>query len=258
MSKLSKFIIAIIVIVLIVLGALYINQNINNEENNNLESGAGNSLAEIIEENETNNESNNTSDSKETNNEKIIKNQENNEYTNAKPEKVIYPVNLTTSELKEIEEYLNQKENNGFVSPYNTYTKPSEINLNTIFYDAFALEGGNNSLSEDELNAYKAMGRYGDTDIRKVTTEQAKQRYLEKTGETLTNLSSRLNWIYLEQYDAYYTEGGDTGMVDVKCLSGLKNEDGTYVVKINAGNVNETVILKKNGDNYLFISNVKE
>lgn len=55
MSKLSKFIIAIIVIVLIVLGALYINQNINNEENNNLESGAGNSLAEIIEENETNN-----------------------------------------------------------------------------------------------------------------------------------------------------------------------------------------------------------
>ena len=47
-------------------------------------------------------------------------------------------------------------------------------------------------------------------------------------------------------------------MVDVRCLSGLKNEDGTYVVKINAGNVNETVILKKKGDNYLFISNVKE
>ena len=247
MNKIIKLIIAIIVIILIMIGALYINNNIkNNEHNNSLENDTGYDSDKKIEENETNDLNIEEGTSENTNQ---------NEYN---AHKTIYPLELTNGELKEIEEYLNQKENNGFVSPYNNYTKPNEINLNTIFYDAFLLEGGNNSLSEDELNAYKATGKYGDTDIRKVTTEEAKKRFFEKTGETLTNISSRLNWVYLKQYDAYYTEGGDTGMVDVKCKSGLKNEDGTYEIKINAGNVDETIKLKKKGNTYLFISNVKD
>ena len=128
--------------------------------------------------------------------------------------------------------------------------------MHVIFYDAFTLPQGNSSLSEDELNAYKATGRPGNTDIRKVTTAQAEQRFLEKTGEPLTNLKSRLSWVYLEKYDAYYTEGGDTGMVNVVALSGVKNHDGTYVVNINAGDTDETVTLKKSGGNYLFVSNI--
>ena len=166
---------------------------------------------------------------------------------------------LTSAELKEIETYLNETVNNGFANPYNTYSKPEEIKLDTIFYDSFAV-GENNEISEEEMNAYKQKGGDGTTDLRKVTTKQAEQRFLEKTGEKLTNLKSRLNWTYIEKYDAYYTEGGDTGMMNIKCESGTKTSDGKYVIKIKADAWNDqyvysTLTMKKSGNNYIFVSN---
>ena len=262
MSKSKKGIIGLIVIIIIIVGVFLINKNIKSRQvNNNIESEAEKSSSKIEEKNGIINETKEKdladeveSYSNTTNNIKNIIDTG----INTSIDTTTYPKQLNDKELKEIEKYLNLKENNGFVSPYNIYTKPEEINLNVIFYDAFALEGGNTSLSEDELNAYKKAGRFGDTDIRKVTTKEAKERYLEKTGENLTNISTRLNWIYLSQYDAYYTEGGDTGMVSVTCLSGVENQDEISVIEIIAGDTKEEVTLKKNGNNYLFVSNIKK
>lgn len=262
MRKSKKVIIGLIVIIIIIVGVFLINKNIKTRQvNNNIGSEAEKSSSKIEEKNEIINgtKENDLADEVESysNNTTNIKNIIDTGI-NTSIDTTTYPKQLNDKELKEIEKYLNLKENNGFVSPYNIYTKPEEINLNVIFYDAFALEGGNTSLSEDELNAYKKAGRFGDTDIRKVTTKEAKERYLEKTGENLTNISTRLNWIYLSQYDAYYTEGGDTGMVSVTCLSGVENQDEIYVIEIIAGGTKEEVTLKKNGNNYLFVSNIKK
>lgn len=273
----------ILIIVIVVIGICLI---VNLNTNNNSENLEVDNLPEMVENTETNTEENNisenevssqtntdstnslstssatTSNNNGNNNASTSSNSNANSNTNKNSDTdknsnaIKTTTNLTKSELNEIESYLNKTENNGFVSPFNTYSNPSEINLHVIFYDAFTLPQGNSSLSEDELNAYRATGRPGNTDIRKVTTAQAEQRFLEKTGEPLTNLKSRLSWVYLEKYDAYYTEGGDTGMVNVVALSGVKNHDGTYVVNINAGDTDETVTLKKSGDNYLFVSNI--
>ena len=279
----------ILIIVIVVIGICLI---VNLNTNNNSENLEVDNLPEMVENTETNTEENNisenevssqtntdstnnistssatTSNNNGNNNASTNSNSNANSDTNKNSDTnansdtdknsnaIKTTTNLTKSELDEIESYLNKTENNGFVSPFNTYSNPNEINLHVIFYDAFTLPQGNSSLSEDELNAYKATGRPGNTDIRKVTTAQAEQRFLEKTGEPLTNLKSRLSWVYLEKYDAYYTEGGDTGMVNVVALSGVKNHDGTYVVNINAGDTDETVTLKKSGGNYLFVSNI--
>lgn len=275
----------ILIIVIVVIGICLI---VNLNTNNNSENLEVDNLPEMVENTETNTEENNISEnevssqtntdstnnistsSATTSNNNASTNSNSNANLDTKKNSdtdansdtgknsnaIKTTTNLTKSELNEIESYLNKTENNGFVSPFNTYSNPSEINLNVIFYDAFTLPQGNSSLSEDELNAYRATGRPGNTDIRKITTAQAEQRFLEKTGEPLTNLKSRLSWVYLEKYDAYYTEGGDTGMVNVVALSGVKNPDGTYVVNINAGDTDETVTLKKNGSSYLFVSNI--
>lgn len=83
--------------------------------------------------------------------------------------------------------------------------------------------------------------------------------FLQKyAGVTLdeTNKKDLDQFIYLEEYDAYYLLHGDTNFQRCKVLSLEKNEDGTIVLTYEQeSGEKEIVTLKESGDSYQFISN---
>lgn len=164
-----------------------------------------------------------------------------------------YETVYTSEQLKKYEKDFNSFEINGFIVSTNTYTKPSDINLEEVFYNG---AGFNNEISKEELEEYKKITRYNETDIIKITTKQAEELYYNNTGEKLTNLNERLkNWTYIEKYDAYYNEVSDTNFESVSCIEGIMNEEHK-IMKIQLSN-NRTISLKidyEKGKHYI-ISN---
>lgn len=173
---------------------------------------------------------------------------------------------MTSDEIERYEEFFNDSLN-GFIVSTNNYEKPSEINLNELFYNTSV--GG---ISEEEILEYSKVEEYMHWDMRKITTEEAKRIYENNTGEELTNLRDRLNeWVYLEKYDAYYMEAGDTNHEFVKVISGTVDdsnviyddktgfENGTAYYTINLSN-GDKVKLKEvyfaGGVEIHFISNM--
>ena len=171
---------------------------------------------------------------------------------------------LTADELKDLEKYLNKLEYNGFVS-CNLYKNIDEIDIGMVFYNV------NKEISQNEINDY-LNGRVQATAITKVTTSEIEEKMYYNTGKKLTDneIRSRMDWEYLDKYDAFYLQRGDTSYAEVTCQSGTKTNDGIYkVILKNAvgydtynGNakpkeVKDTLLtVKKEGDSYKFISHV--
>lgn len=147
---------------------------------------------------------------------------------------------------------------NGFINEYNTYTNPSEINLGEVFYNG---AGFDNQITDEEIVEYEKIREFHETDMRKVTTEQIKTLYLNCTGEELTDINNRLNdWVYLEKYDAYYMEAGDTNYQEISCESGYVKTDGvTYVLNLSNGCITTIKVNPESyGFEFIFISNIVE
>lgn len=181
-----------------------------------------------------------------------------NNYLNEETEKIeeVEEFNETiysSDQLKKYEKDFNTFEINGFIVSTNTYTKPSEIDLEDVFYSG---AGFNNHVSKEEIEEYKKLAKYHETDIVKITTEQAEKLYYYNTGEKLENLKERLkNWIYIEKYDAYYKEVSDTNFEKVSCIKGVMDEKNK-IMKIQLSN-NRTISVRidyEKGTHYI-ISN---
>jgi len=140
------------------------------------------------------------------------------------------------------------------ITSTNIYTKPSEIDLEQVFYNG---AGFNNEIPIEELEAYKKLTKYHETDIVKITTQQAEKLYYENTGEKLENLKERLkSWIYIEKYDAYYHEISDTNFETVSCIKAIMDERNK-IMKIQLSN-NRTISVKidyEKGTNYIISNN---
>lgn len=164
-----------------------------------------------------------------------------------------YETVYTSEQLKKYEKDFNTFGINGFIVSTNTYNKPSEIDLEEVFYSG---AGFNNEISKEELEEYKKVTKYHETDMVKITTKQAEELYYNNTGEKLWNLRERLkNWTYIEKYDAYYNEVSDTNFESVSCIEGIMNEEHK-IMKIQLSN-NRTISLKidyEKGTHYI-ISN---
>lgn len=156
--------------------------------------------------------------------------------------------------LKKYEKDFNTFAINGFIISTNTYTKPNEIDLEQVFYNG---AGFNNKVSLEEIEEYKKVKEYHETDIVKVTTQQAEKLYFDNTGERLENLKERLkSWTYIEKYDAYYHEVSDTNFERVSCIKGIMNEQNK-VIEIQLSN-NRTISIKidyEKGTHYIISNN---
>ena len=166
---------------------------------------------------------------------------------------------LTQEEIEFFDDYLAMTGNWGFL--LSTYESAEEIDLNELFYSGVGIS--NYSLTEEEaqdfLNASGGMEIF--TDVVHLTTAEIDEFLLEKTGLTSAQMQKKLDWVYSEETDTWYNQAGDTNWRPFECLGGTVAGD-VYTLYMQTtdtwsgydAELYETV-LKKNGDEYQFVSN---
>lgn len=98
--------------------------------------------------------------------------------------------------------------------------------------------------------------------MTKVTRAQMEAFLLEHAGLHLedTQRKGLDQFIYLEEYDAYYLAHGDTNYSNCEILSGTRNADGTisleYESTFHGDSGTATVTLETSENGYRFLSNV--
>lgn len=193
--------------------------------------------------------------------EKIVEDAENQEETageeqgapyNPYPEKEWNVTNeLPQEEIDFFTDFMNSTENNGFLqSEYKTAT---DVNLNEVFYNGAGVSA--HSLSAEEEAAYEEKVSWGiETDVERLTTDEIDQFLQKKTGYSYAEMSTPLAWTYLEQYDVYVSDHGDTNWRAFCCTGGRVHED-IYEVYYDDVDNDGILTLKRNGDDYLIVSN---
>lgn len=168
-------------------------------------------------------------------------------------------VNLNKIELKEIEDFLNKEENNGFIK--STYNNAKEVDLYYVFSTKEYFADG------EETKKYENYsGSVITSPLYKVTQEQVNDVLTNKFGiEGIDNdFNYGDNFEYIEQEDSYYFINCDDLYIESNCTKGTKTNN-IYVVnyesKATTGNqIKGTVTLMKqdNVNNWFFVSNKVE
>ena len=164
------------------------------------------------------------------------------------------PDNMTDEELADVEKELNSIGYYGFL--LSTYPDPSRIDWNEVFYVGAGFT--QNYPSEEILDAYmKATGEeefYTDFTVMK---GEDVRNYVKKTsGMDYSEMKCPLEWTYLEDYDLYLMEHGDTNQITVS-VTGGHYENGEYAISYYGQWGEEyCVTFKDEGGDYLFISNL--
>lgn len=169
---------------------------------------------------------------------------------------------LTAEELQLFDEMIKKNGNYGFL--LSAYDTPADANLNEIFYNG--LGENQDMITEEEEQAYlKAIGESElFTDFNKITTAQLNDFLLEKTGLSYEQMNTRLGWTYLPEFDAYYSQHGDTNYRIFNCKEGYTTDEKLFVLRVEPENygyadgyheMRYELILEKNGETYQFRSN---
>lgn len=160
---------------------------------------------------------------------------------------------LSDEELNYFTDFFQSDENYGFL--LSDYTTPTDVNLNEVFYCGAGIAA--HTLTDDVKAAYeKETGWPIELDVESLSTKQIDDFLMEKTGYSLEEMNKPLSWTYLEQYDSYVSQHGDTNYISFACVSGKRIEEDVFELKYQSATYG-VVTLRKNGENYLFISNQK-
>lgn len=163
---------------------------------------------------------------------------------------------LSDEELDFFTDFLNKSENYGFL--LSEYAAPTDVDLNEVFYCGAGISTW--ELMDEEMAAYEQeIGWPIETDVERLTTGQIDEFLLEKTGYSLNEMGRPLEWVYLEQYDVYVSQHGDTNYQSCTCISGKRTAGDVYEIRYQPeyGENDGIVTLRKDGGNYIFISNRK-
>lgn len=164
---------------------------------------------------------------------------------------------LSADELKDFEAYFSRQDNYGFL--LSDYRTPEEINLDELLYSGAGME--QKDLTEEERRAFlKAAGQTEQiTDLTRLTTAQIDTFLTQKMGITLNQAGSGLGWLYLPEYDCYYSEHGDTNMRSFFCIKGELDGDIYKIWCLSDGysqfNLESIVTLKKTSEGLQYLSN---
>ena len=167
------------------------------------------------------------------------------------------PRQLKEEELRYFEQYLNQADNYGFL--LSEYKTPEYLNLNEVFYSGAGLE--QSAMTGEERDAFlNAVGQTEImTDMVRLDTKQIDAFLLDKTGLTLDQMKTGLGWVYLPQYDRYYTQHGDTNIRSFFCPKGEADGNLYRIWCLSDGYTQFSqecmVTLKKESSGYQFLSN---
>ena len=97
------------------------------------------------------------------------------------------------------------------------------------------------------------------TDMVRLDKKQIDAFLLDKTGLTLDQMKTGLGWVYLPQYDRYYTQHGDTNIRSFFCPKGEADGNLYRIWCLSDGYTQFSqecmVTLKKESSGYQFLSN---
>jgi len=174
------------------------------------------------------------------------------------------PITLSQAQLEEIQNFLNDDANNGFVG-VNRYNSPTEIRLSSIFCNSAEIQIEKEQWAEGEAEAVLKALEWSEfySPLAKVPREAINALMLEKFGLPLSawKTSPYGGYWYVEAYDAYYYTLGDDIRFPVITKSGQIDQNGQYIINyaIFDGCFSDdmyTVTLSKTDTGYQFISNI--
>lgn len=170
---------------------------------------------------------------------------------------------LTEEELAQMQEFINEEGSYGFL--LSTYERPQDLDAGQVFYTGAGLPL--DPVTEEERDAYlEETGGDEAVNLFRLTAQQVDDYLQYSAGISVEELTQSPDWVYLEDYDAYYICHGDedtnrcTFEVTDAAVQGdyyrvhYRNKreagdlDGWYIPVYEA-------ILKKNGDTYRFCAN---
>jgi len=132
-----------------------------------------------------------------------------NHYTLPLPEDTIKQLNA--EQRDEIETFLNAKENNGFVA-WNTYSYPEEVSLSWALYDGAGIGVGSWEWTDEEVQDYMTAAGWEEmyTSATRFARADIEALLQEKLGISISDLTTDIDMLYIEKYDAYYHAHSDT------------------------------------------------
>ena len=170
---------------------------------------------------------------------------------------------LTEEERVKMEGFLNEEGSCGFL--LSIYEKPQDLDAGKVFFAGAGLAERN--VSEEEKEAYlDETGEEDAPDLMRLGAQQISDLLQYRAGISPEELTNVPDWVYLEEYDAYYKpyEERDTNACSFKVTDAAVQGDYYRVhcrmgrEKSEADGWHEPVyetILKKNGDGYRFCAN---
>ena len=167
---------------------------------------------------------------------------------------------LTEAQLQEIEDYLNEKENNGFVGSLNLYNDPEYLDLFFAFSEGAGIGVWDRDWSEEEKEAFSAIfGTEHNVPYLRIDRIDLEVHLIKKLGMDFFRFATTTDsMIYCEELDAYFISHTDSNYAAVDVTSGYIDEDGEYVIQYNQHGYEYTVTLHKIKNGYQFLSNLCE
>lgn len=173
------------------------------------------------------------------------------------------PRDLTDDEIAELQRYINEPGSYGFL--LSLYDRPEQIDAEEVFYTGAGLNML--PLSEEEKEEYLEAADldYTEDNILRLTAEQVNGLLVYRTGISYKDLENKPDWIYLQDYDAYYQLRGveDSNICRYDLLDGYA-AGGYYTIHYRLERaVTDSAehvpvyeaVLKKNGDTFRFCCN---
>lgn len=170
---------------------------------------------------------------------------------------------ITAEEMQYFTEFVQKRGNFGFL--LSVYDTPADVDLDQVCFNGLG-ESSLSEISEEEREAYKKTVAWGEiyTDFFRITSAQLDEYLLETTGLSYEQMNHSLGWTYLPEYDAYYSDHGDTNYRAFICKGGYTVDEKLFVLRMASDDFGVTdgyhtidyeLVLEKCGDTYQFRSN---
>lgn len=168
--------------------------------------------------------------------------------------------NLTDIELSYFETYFNKS--GIYHLAMGNYTDVRDVDLNWVLYCGLesSLHQFTSQIEEDDyLKAIDASEMMTDIDI--TSKSKLEQFLMDTTGYKLDDFKIKLRYTYIEKYDSYYHQHGDTNYTGtIKCDSGQIDASGNYILSCyldySQGQANKITLSKNSNNTYKFLSSV--
>lgn len=170
---------------------------------------------------------------------------------------------LSEEECRELQKFISEVGNYGFL--LSIYEKPQDLDIGQVFFAGAGLEL--RVPADEEREAYlEETGEDEAPNLFRLGATQVNDYLQYRAGVSMEDLSHQPDWVYLEDYDAYYlchgdeetnicsfevtdaAAQGDFYRVHYRVQRGAADLDGWHIPVYEA-------ILKKNGDSYRFCAN---